>query len=205
MLARPDLVVPFLLFCVVAFFTPGPNNTMLLTSGLNYGFRRTWPAMAGVAFGFSFLALCVGLGLGAIFINHPILYSILKYAGAAYMLYLAWLIAKSDPPSTDVAPASQPVTFWKAVALQWVNPKGLAMAIGAVSDYAGLADYPYNMLLMPLVFIFVGLSSSAAWAGLGLVLQRFLHKPKIVRAFNVIMAMLLAASLYPVFADIWNG
>jgi threonine/homoserine/homoserine lactone efflux protein len=54
------------------------------------------------------------------------------------------------------------------------------------------------------VFIFIGIASASTWAGLGLILQKFLHKPKIVRAFNVVMAMLLAASLYPVFADLWK-
>lgn len=205
MFARPDYFVPFVLFSFVAFFTPGPNNLMLLTSGLNFGFRRTWPAMMGVAFGFAFLTLCVGLGLGIIFANFPIIYTIIKYAGAAYMLYLAWKIATSEPPNPDnVTSGKEPVTFQQAAALQWVNPKGWAMAVGGVSDYSALMEYPYNIVFIALFFALVGIGSSTSWAGLGLLLQKFLHKPKIVRAFNIAMAMLLAASLYPVLAEAWK-
>ena len=202
---RPDLIVPFLLFSVVAFFTPGPNNLMLLTSGLTFGFRRTWPAMLGVACGFAFLTLCFGLGLGMLFLSFPPLLVIVKYVGAAYMLYLAWKIATSEPPDPNLdTQGKQPVSFKQAALLQWVNPKGLAMAVGAVSDYSGLASYPYNTILISMIFVFVGVTSSMTWAGLGLALQRFLHRPKIVRAFNIAMAMLLAASLYPVFAELWQ-
>jgi threonine/homoserine/homoserine lactone efflux protein len=204
MLTRPDLLAPFLLFSFVAFFTPGPNNLMLLTSGLNFGFRRTRPAMLGVACGFAFLTLCVGLGLGLIFISFPVLYTAIKYIGVAYMLYLAWAIARSEPPDTNLDSNKQPVGFLQAAALQWVNPKGWAMAVGAVSSYSALAAYPYNILLIAGLFVFIGIGSSTTWAGLGTMLQKFLHKPKIVRAFNIAMAMLLAASLYPVFADLWK-
>jgi len=201
---RPDLLVPFLLFSIVAFFTPGPNNLMLLTSGLNFGFKRTWPAMLGVACGFAFLTLCVGLGLGALFLAYPILYTIIKYLGAAYMLYLAWKIATSDPPQVNVTSGKQPVSFLQAVALQWVNPKGWAMAVTAVSSYSAITIYPYNILFIAVFFACIGVGSSTGWAGLGMALQNFLHKPKLLRAFNVVMAMLLAASLYPVFADAWK-
>lgn len=201
---RPDLLLPFLLFSVVAFFTPGPNNLMLMTSGLNFGFRRTWPAMLGVEFGFAFLTLCFGLGLGFLFVKFPPLYVALKYGGAGYMLYLAWKIAKSEPPNPDASTeGKQPITFFQACALQWVNPKGLAMAVSAISSYANLAAYPYNIIFISVSFAIIGLGSSTAWAGLGLMLQKFLHKPNIVRAFNIAMAMLLAASLYPVLVDIF--
>jgi threonine/homoserine/homoserine lactone efflux protein len=204
MIERPDLIIPFLLFSVVVFFTPGPNNLMLMTSGLNYGFRRTWPAMLGVDLGFSFLTLCTGLGMGAVFIAFPVLYSIIKYAGAAYMLYLAWMIAKSDPPNPDTIETKPPISFLQATALQWVNPKGWAMAVSAVTGYSTSTSYPYGIFLIVGIFVLMGLGSSTAWAGLGLLLQKFLHKPKIVRAFNIFMAMLLAASLYPVLADAWK-
>jgi threonine/homoserine/homoserine lactone efflux protein len=204
MFERPDLLVPFIIFSVVAFFTPGPNNLMLLTSGLTFGFRRTWPAMLGVAFGYVFFTLCIGLGLGALFIRYPTLYIVIKYAGAAYMLYLAWAIANSEPPNPDIELTKQPITFWRVCALQWVNPKGLAMGVSAISSYSALMTYPYNILFMATLYAFIGVASSVAWAGMGMALQRFLHQPKLVRAFNIVMAMLLAASLYPVFAEAWT-
>ena len=91
------LLIAFVVFAAVMFFTPGPNNIMLLSSGLTYGFRRTLPHIAGITFGFAFMVGAVGLGLGTIFIAYPVLQTILKYAGAAYLIYLAAAIAMSGP------------------------------------------------------------------------------------------------------------
>jgi threonine/homoserine/homoserine lactone efflux protein len=201
MLERPDLIVPFILFSIVAFFTPGPNNLMLLTSGLTFGFKRTWPAMLGVACGYAFLTLCMGLGLGAIFIRFPLVYTVVKYAGATYMLYLAWAIANSEPPNPDAQATKQPVRFFQACAFQWVNPKGLAGGVSAIAGYSAILAYPYNIICMAAYFFALGVISSMTWAGMGTALQNFLHRPRLVRAFNIVMAMLLAASLYPVFAS----
>src|SRR5690348_18371251 len=96
-----SLLIAFLLFTLVMSFTPGPNNIMLMSSGLTYGFRRTLPHMAGVTLGFAFMIASVGVGLGTIFIAYPVLESVLKYAGAAYLVYLAIVIAMSGPPTAE--------------------------------------------------------------------------------------------------------
>src|SRR4030088_3690561 len=98
-----SLLIAFVLFAVVMFFTPGPNNIMLLSSGLTYGFTRTIPHIAGIAIGFAFMVGAVGLGLGTIFIAYPVLQTILKYAGAAYLVYLPAALALSGPmtPNQD--------------------------------------------------------------------------------------------------------
>src|SRR3981189_3907102 len=74
-----SLLIAFVIFATVMFFTPGPNNIMLLSSGLTYGFRRTLPHVAGIVIGFAFMVGAVGLGLGTIFITYPLLQTILKY------------------------------------------------------------------------------------------------------------------------------
>jgi hypothetical protein len=205
MLERPDLIVPLVIFSFVAFVTPGPNNLMLMTSGLNFGLRRTLPHLLGIEFGFAFMFLCVGLGLGAFFKSFPILYTIIKYAGAGYMLFLAWKIETSEPPDANTSETTkQPLSFMQAAVFQWVNPKAIAMAIGTAASYSAVAAYPYNMVLIAVLFILIGIPSCTIWAGLGVVMQRFLHRPTLLRGFNIVMAMLLAASLYPVFADIWR-
>src|SRR3954470_2983262 len=91
------LLIAFVVFATVMFFTPGPNNIMLLSSGLTYGFRPTLPHIAGITFGFAFMVGAVGLGLGTVFVAYPVLQTILKYAGIAYLLYLAAAIAMADP------------------------------------------------------------------------------------------------------------
>jgi threonine/homoserine/homoserine lactone efflux protein len=195
-----EMLVALAVFCLVTLFTPGPNNLMLMTSGLNFGVRRGVPHMLGVVLGFSLMVLIVGLGLGAIFEAWPLLYLVLKYAGAAYLLYLAWQIAISEPPAPGTDSARSPISFFQAAAFQWVNPKAWVMAVGAVSTYAAVAPFPLNVVISALFGVF-GLASSGTWLGFGAALQRVLKDPRAVRVFNIIMALLLVASLYPIFAD----
>ena len=119
-----SLLIAFVMFATVMFFTPGPNNIMLLSSGLTYGFRRTLPHVAGITIGFAFMVGAVGLGLGTIFISYPVLQTILKYAGAAYLIWLAAAIAMSGPVTPGQDNARGPMTFWGAAMFQWINAKG---------------------------------------------------------------------------------
>jgi threonine/homoserine/homoserine lactone efflux protein len=191
------------LFVVVTLFTPGPNNTMLMTTGLNFGFRRGLPHLWGVALGFAVMVLAVGLGLGAMFQAYPAGYTVLKYVGAAYLLYLAWQIATAGAVEEGET-RGRPIGFLKAAAFQWLNPKGWVMAVGAVSTYAAVAAFPYNMLLMAGLFGSLGVLSSATWLGFGTALKRLLTSPRAVRAVNITMALLLVASLWPILADAWR-
>src|SRR6201999_1401973 len=100
-----SLLIAFVIFAIVMFFTPGPNNIMLLSSRLTYGFRPTLPHMAGVTIGFAFMVGAVGVGLGEVFLAYPVLQTILKYAGAAYLVYLAIAIAKADADKVASAEA----------------------------------------------------------------------------------------------------
>src|SRR5437879_12447077 len=105
------LLIAFVVFAAVMFFTPGPNNVMLLSSGLTHGFRRTLPHVAGITIGFAFMIGAVGLGFGTSFIAYPVLHTILKYAGVAYLLYLAGLLAMSWPGAQNQANRRPPYTF----------------------------------------------------------------------------------------------
>lgn len=135
MTLSPDLLLAFALFALVTSITPGPNNTMLLASGVNFGFNRSIPHILGISCGFFVLVLAVGLGLGAVFEAYPVLYSVLRYVGAAYLLYLAWKIARSGPMSETEQGQGKPISYWGAAAFQWVNPKAWVMAVGAISTY----------------------------------------------------------------------
>jgi threonine/homoserine/homoserine lactone efflux protein len=196
-----QLVVAFIVFASVAAFTPGPNNTMLLASGLNFGFRRTIPHMLGVGFGVGIVVLVAGFGLGVIFQAYPLLYTALKYAGAAYLLYLAWLIATAGVVSAKGEKGGKPLSFFGAALFQWVNVKGLVAAISSVAIYSAVAPYPYNVILLGVIFGFIGLLSAITWALFGTGLSRVLSTPRAVRVFNVTMALLLVASLYPVLFE----
>ena len=196
-----QLAIAFIAFAAAALFTPGPNNIMLMASGLNYGFRRTLPHVAGVTIGFSFLVAVIGLGLGAVFAAYPVLHTILKYAGAAYLIYLAIVIAMSGPADTDGAGEGRPMTFLGAAMFQWVNVKGWVIAVGAITAYAVIAAYPLNIAALSILLFLIGLGSSLTWVLLGTSLQAVVKSPRAVRIFNVVMALLLLASLYPVLKE----
>jgi threonine/homoserine/homoserine lactone efflux protein len=196
-----SLLIAFVMFATVMFFTPGPNNIMLLSSGLTYGFRRTLPHVAGITIGFAFMIGAVGLGLGTIFITYPVLQTILKYAGVAYLIYLAVHIAMSGPATPDQDNARGPMTFWGAAMFQWINVKGWVMVIGTITAYAGIAGFPWNIVIQVMLSLLLGALSCSAWAMFGSALRPILTSPRAVRAFNIAMALLLLASLYPVFMD----
>ena len=196
-----SLLIAFVIFATVMFFTPGPNNIMLLSSGLTYGFRRTLPHVAGITLGFAFMVGAVGLGLGTIFITYPVLQTILKYAGIAYLIYLAAVIAMSGPATPDQDNARGPMTFWGAAMFQWINVKGWVMVIGTITAYAGIAGFPWNIVIQVMLSLLLGTLSCSAWALFGSALRPLLTSPMAVRAFNIVMAVLLLASLWPVLMD----
>jgi threonine/homoserine/homoserine lactone efflux protein len=195
-----QLLPAFVVFAAVMYFTPGPNNVMLLSSGLTYGFRRTLPHISGIVVGMAFMIAAVGVGLGTIFIAYPVLQTILKYAGAAYLIYLAIVIAMSGPPKPGEA-GRKPMTFWSAAVFQWINVKGWVMVIGSITAYAAIAAFPWNIVIQTVIVLVVGIPATVAWALFGSALRPVLTSPVAVRAFNIVMAILLLASLIPVFME----
>jgi threonine/homoserine/homoserine lactone efflux protein len=195
-----QLFIAFIVFATVMYFTPGPNNVMLLSSGLTYGVRRTLPHIAGITIGVAFMIAAVGLGLGTVFIAYPVLQTILKYAGIAYLIYLAAAIALSGPVSAQDNRRG-PMTFWGAAMFQWINVKGWVMVIGTITAYAGIAGFPWNIVIQVTLSLLLGAVACSAWALFGSALRPILRRPAAVRAFNVAMAVLLLASLYPVLSE----
>jgi threonine/homoserine/homoserine lactone efflux protein len=199
--AAPALLGQLALFALVSSITPGPNTAMLAASGLSFGLRRTVPHLLGVSLGFTFMLVVVGLGLGAVFAREPVLYQALKYAGAAYLLFLAWKIALSGPMK-EGGTRGRPISFLQAVLFQWVNPKAWVMAVGIIATYTPRQDFFGNLLIAAVVCCLVNLPSVGLWALFGSTLRHWLHRPAIVRGFNVTMALLLVASLYPVAGEL---
>ncbi len=191
-----ELVTGLALFALVSSGTPGPNNMMLMASGANFGFRQSMPHMLGIAIGFTFMTFLVGLGLAGVFEQFPVLHTVLKVVSVAYMLFLAWKIANAAPLKQGEATGS-PFTFFQAAAFQWVNPKAWAMALTAVTVYAPSRDL-YGAVAVALIFGLVNFPSVSVYTVLGEQVRKFLTSPLRLRSFNIVMALLLIASLYPV-------
>ncbi len=189
-----DIFLSLAIFSFVTSITPGPNNIMLLASGINFGLKRTMPHAIGVSLGFFVMLLAVGIGIGALIKSSPIIYNILKYLGALYLLWLAWKTAISHSVEQNSNKQGSPLTLLEAALFQWINPKSWMMAISGITLYTS-PQYPYiSMLLVAIIFTLINFPCVAIWATLGHSLRERLKNPKILRLFNFIMGGLLALS-----------
>ncbi|WP_045836620.1 LysE family translocator [Hyphomicrobium sp. 99] len=192
------LYLSLLTFVFVSAMTPGPNNTMLLTSGVNFGFDRTRPHVLGVTIGFTIMIVAVALGIGRVFTAFPTVFSALRIVSIGYLLWLAWRIATagtSDPVVTDKA---RPMTFLEAALFQWVNPKGWMVALSVAANYVSPENLWADVLVLAATFLTVSLISATSWAFFGTSLRPLLADQQRVRIFNVAMAVALVASLWPI-------
>ena len=176
---------------------------MLLASGVNFGFVRSLPHMAGVTLGFCLMILLMGLGLGSVFARFPVLYTVLRYVGGTYMLYLAWKIFRSQPaaPTDGHAAAAKPMGFTAAAAFQWVNPKAWVMALGSITTYLPAQHTPWQLLALVGLMGVINMPTTSTWALFGSSMRRYLQEPRFLRIFNTAAALALVASLYPLLTS----
>ncbi|WP_106205257.1 LysE family translocator [Aliiruegeria haliotis] len=194
----PDLLTALAAFCFVSSITPGPNNLMLMTSGANFGLRRTLPHLLGISIGFTVMVVLVGTGLARVFDLIPAARDVLRGVSVIYLLWLAWEIATAMPPGQG-AHEGRPLTFLQAAVFQWVNPKAWTMALTAVTVYTPGHSFA-AVLLTAAIFGAINLPSCSGWIVLGQQVARLLTSHARLRVFNGLMASLLVASLWPVLA-----
>jgi threonine/homoserine/homoserine lactone efflux protein len=191
-----EVLTALAVFALVSSITPGPNNLMLMASGVNFGALRTVPHALGVCIGFTLMVGLVGVGLMGIFDAIPYSHQVLKVVSTLYLLYLAYKLATTDTMGERTTD-SRPMTFFQAALFQWINPKAWTMALTAMTVYARGASLE-TILLVTLVFGVVNAPSISVWVLAGDRLGLFLSTPGRLRGFNIVMATLLVASLYPV-------
>ena len=180
---------------MVAGWTPGPNNALVATSGAQFGFRRTFPHVAGIGIGFPFMVFCVSLGLGALFQQSALLRETLRVIGIVVLLWFAWKVATAGKPSGQGG-RGRPFTFLESASFQWINPKGWIMAISISSQFADPMRPLLSSLIIASVFVIVGFSSASGWTLFGTAMQRWLTTDMRAYIFNWVMAAMLLLSVF---------
>ena len=118
-----ELTVALITFYFVMFVTPGPNNIMLTTSGIKYGFKKTIPHILGIPLGHFFQIFLVSLGLGTLFQTYPLIQQTLKIAGCLYLFFLAYKMFGSLNSKKNIKETGRPLKFYEASLFQILNPK----------------------------------------------------------------------------------
>lgn len=189
-----DILLSLAGMAFTASLTPGPNNSMLASSGATYGVRASLPHVLGIILGFPVMIFLVGLGLGEVFRQSPVLQQVMQVGGALMMLWIAWKIATAQAPGSS-AKGARPLSFVQSAAFQWINPKSWLASIAITSQFV-TSDAPVQTaLIVAGVFIFAGLTATMTWVIFGRVIGQWLNSPRRLRAFNLTMALMLVGFL----------
>ena len=194
------MLMAFAVFIAVSSVTPGPNNLMLLSSSMNFGVRRTIPHCLGISAGMGLMILIMSFGLHWVMQHAGWLIDVLKIASLAYLLWLAWQIASIPPSPLAVNGKASPFGFWNAVFFQWINPKALIMVISMFSIYVPDNIGQLTLLQLSFVAVVINLLCVSIWMFGGTLMRKLFTTPATQRGFNIVMALLLIASVVPMIS-----
>lgn len=187
-------------FALVGSITPGPNNALLWASGLRFGFRRTARHVVGTGIGMGTLILAAAAGIGVVLTAVPGADLALKLAGSAYLIHLAFGIARgrgSGPTSV-----SRPFGVLAAAVFQLANPKAWLFALTAVGTFLPRGPGPVAAALTAAATsVVVILGTAAVWAGGGAAMHRIVDDARALRAVNLALALVLVASVVLIWVE----
>jgi threonine/homoserine/homoserine lactone efflux protein len=195
-----ELAISLVIFAVIATASPGGATTLATASGMRFGLTRSLPLLLGIAVGLASLVGVVAGGLGSLVMSWPALQFWLRLFGSAYLLWLAWSIARCGAPNASGSTRERPIPFGGGFLLLWSNPKGWTMAVGAAGAYTALADDPVKLgLLLAAVFGVAAILSLLLWCSGGQLMARLLKTERQWRAVNIALALLLVATILPMW------
>ncbi|WP_051205971.1 LysE family translocator [Oceanospirillum maris] len=189
--------LPVALFVLSTAGTPGPNNIILTATGAQFGYWKTLPVVYGVIVGMASQLLMVAAGLGLIFQQWPVLHTILKFIGGAYLIWLAIKILRSPAHQQTAVEDEQPISFIQMALFQYLNPKAWVMTLSMVSAFSIAGEAYWSSVLMIILVAFVVMNMTQnAWAGFGSMIGHLLTSDKNRMRFNMLMATLTTLSVY---------
>ena len=185
-----NIFIALVSFYFVMYVTPGPNNAMVLASGLKFGFLKTIPHMSGITIGHITQLILVCFGLGKIFQIFPQIQDILKIICAIYLLYLGYKIIGSF--SKIKQDNSKPLKFYEAALFQIVNPKAWTISSMAASGFLpNEGNLIISIIFIATVALIVCPISISPWAAFGSAIRNFVKNNKIKALIEYFLAFLL--------------
>jgi len=185
-----NLLFALIVFYFVMYVTPGPNNAMVLASGLKFGFFKTIPHMSGITIGHIIQLILVCLGLGKIFQIFPQIQNILKIICAIYLLYLGYKIIGSFSKIKE--DESRPLKFHEAALFQIVNPKAWTISTMAASGFLPKdGNLIISIFFIAIVALIICPLSIAPWAAFGSAIRNLVKNNKIKALIEYFLAFLL--------------
>ena len=177
-------------FYFVMYITPGPNNAMVLTSGLKFGFAKTIPHMSGIIIGHILQLILVCLGLGKIFQVFPEIQQVLKIICAAYLLYLGYKIIGSFSKIKE--DDSRPLKFHEAALFQIVNPKAWTISSMVASGFLPKDEnLIFSILYIATIALIICPLSISPWAAFGSSIRNLVKNNKLKALIEYFLAFLL--------------
>ncbi len=193
-----SMLLSIIAFTMTSTMTPGPNNIMLLSSGLTFGYKRTLSHMSGVIFGYPIMLFFIGFGLGIVFEKFPFILPFLKIVGSLYLLWMAYKIATNINEYDTNNIKGEPFSFLQAALFQWINPKGWIMGITAISIFITSTQQRYQqVMILSSVYLVSAIISTNVWTMGGVLLKNILKNQRYISVFNKMMALLLVVSVVP--------
>jgi threonine/homoserine/homoserine lactone efflux protein len=190
-----EQLIALAILAFVGSFTPGPNNMIATVTGANYGFRAAMPHIFGVPFGFASMLIAGAAGVAALFLTYPFIAALIKWAGIAYLLFIAWQLARPHVTGEESnRPAMKPLSFWQSAAFQYANPKAWMLAAATAGSFMADNAKLASIVTIVIVFSIAAMGSVITWVLVGAALRNWLGVGSRMRIFNVAMGVLLAAT-----------
>ncbi|MGI4992349.1 LysE family translocator [Halobacteriovorax sp. GFR7] len=192
------MLIGLLIFAAIGLITPGPNNVLLLNSGLKFGYRKSVFHILGIGFGLFSLFLTVGNGVSKFFSQYPFIESILQILCSLYLVYLSYKIINTSTDLSDESNDTEPMSFLNAFLFQWMNPKAWTLALTVISIYNGI-QFENPIFIISVCFLVVSLITSSLWVVFGLQIKKILKNAKQERILNIFMGCSLLSTLFIMF------
>lgn len=190
-----EQLVALAVLAFVGSFTPGPNNMIATVTGANHGFRAALPHICGVPFGFASMLIAGAVGVAALLLTHPLIAGLIKWAGIAYLLFIAWQLARPKSTGKDSdSTTMKPLSFWQSAAFQYANPKAWMLAAATAGSFVTNDARFVSIATIVIVFSIAATGSLITWAWVGSSLRHWLNVGSRMRIFNLAMGVLLAAT-----------